>query len=100
MPASPQPVHPRYINIKEPYMPLITIKGIEGAFTPEQKQLAIKKITDALVEIEGENMRPITWVIFEEIKAGDWGIGGNCLGPEHIKAVQSGAVSVRDAIGA
>ena len=29
-------------------MPLITIKGIEGAFTSEQKQLAIKKIADAM----------------------------------------------------
>ena len=45
-------------------------------------------------------MRPITWVIFEEVKAGSWGIAGNCLGPEDVRAVQSGAISVRDAIGA
>ncbi|NIE84799.1 MULTISPECIES: 4-oxalocrotonate tautomerase family protein [unclassified Burkholderia] len=81
-------------------MPLVTIKGIEGVFSEEQKQLAIRKVTDVLVDIEGERMRPITWVIFEEVKGGDWGIAGNCLGAADVKAVQSGAVSVRDAIGA
>ncbi|MFM0094965.1 tautomerase family protein [Paraburkholderia nemoris] len=73
---------------------------MEGVFTAEQKQLAIRKVTDAMVEIEGEKMRPITWVIFEEVKAGDWGIAGKCLGPEEVKAAQTGTIAVRDAIGA
>ena len=30
-------------------MPLVTIKGIEGVFTPEQKAEAIRKVTDAMV---------------------------------------------------
>ena len=39
----------------------------------------IEKLTDTMVEIEGENMRGVTWVVIEEAKSGDWGIGGNAL---------------------
>jgi len=57
-------------------MPLVTIKTIEGVFTDEQKQSMIKKVTEAMVEVEGEAMRDLTWVILEEVKAGSWAIGG------------------------
>jgi 4-oxalocrotonate tautomerase len=80
-------------------MPFVSVKAIEGVFNTEQKQQIVQKITDALVEIEGEKMRPITWVVIEEIKGGSWGIGGNCLNSEHVKAVQSGAVKLTDALG-
>ena len=36
----------------------------------------IQKVTDAMVSVEGENMRPVTWVVVEEVKSGDWGIAG------------------------
>lgn len=51
-------------------MPLVTIKGIEGVFSDEQKAEVIRKVTDAMVSVEGENMRALTWVIFEEVKIG------------------------------
>jgi 4-oxalocrotonate tautomerase len=70
-------------------MPLVTIKGIEGVFTPEQKAEAIRKVTDAMVSIEGEAMRGITWVVFEEVKSGDWGIGGQPITADHVKKLQS-----------
>lgn len=49
-------------------MPLVIIKGIEGVFTEEQKAEAIHKVTEAMVSVEGENMRALTWVLFEEVK--------------------------------
>jgi len=39
-------------------MPMVTVTVIEGVFTPEQKQEMIRKITDTMVEIEGEPLRP------------------------------------------
>jgi 4-oxalocrotonate tautomerase len=57
-------------------MPLVTVKLIEGVFTPAQKQEMIRKLTDTMVSIEGENLRPMTLVLVEEIKSGDWGVGG------------------------
>ena len=52
-------------------MPLIQVKIIEGVFSPQQKQEIVKKLTDTMVAIEGENMRPVTWCIVEEVKSGD-----------------------------
>jgi len=72
-------------------MPLVTIKGIEGVFTSEQKAEAIRKVTDAMVSLEGENLREVTWVIFEEVKSGDWGMGGKTLTAEDVKKLQSGS---------
>jgi 4-oxalocrotonate tautomerase len=58
-------------------MPLVTINVIENVFTNEQKREMIKKVTDAMVSIEGEAMRGITWVLIEEVREGHWGIGGH-----------------------
>ena len=49
---------------------------IEGVFTKEQKSPLVEKITEAIIEVEGERMRPLTWVGIEEVKSGDWAIGG------------------------
>jgi 4-oxalocrotonate tautomerase len=66
---------------KEIPMPLVQVKLIEGVFTEDQKRQMIQKLTDAMVSIEGENMRQVTTVIVEEVKSGDWGIGGQHLRP-------------------
>lgn len=71
-------------------MPLVTIKGIESVFSDEQKAEVIRKVTDAMVSVEGENMRALTWVIFEEVKSGDWGIGGNPVTAQEVLKLQAG----------
>jgi 4-oxalocrotonate tautomerase len=71
-------------------MPLINVKVIEGVFDDSQKQQIITKLTDALVEIEGENMRPVTWCILEEVRSGSWGIAGNPLTTQDVKALAAG----------
>ncbi len=75
-------------------MPLLNVKLIEGVFTPAQKQEMIRKLTDTMVSIEGENMRSVTWVVIEEVKSGDWGIGGNGLTVSDVKALAEGRVKV------
>ncbi len=71
-------------------MPLIQVKLIEGVFSEAQKKEMIKRITDAMVSIEGENMRQVTSVIVEEVKSGDWGIGGKAMTTTDVKALQAG----------
>jgi 4-oxalocrotonate tautomerase len=71
-------------------MPLINVKIIEGVFSPEQKQEMIRKLTDTMVSIEGENMRGVTWCVVEEVKSGDWGIGGNPLTTADVKTLAAG----------
>ncbi|MEQ9814141.1 MAG: 4-oxalocrotonate tautomerase family protein [Azospirillaceae bacterium] len=68
-------------------MPLVDIEVIEGVFDDEQKAKMIEKLTDAMVEIEGENMRQVTWVRIKEVRSGHWGIGGNPLSAEAVKAM-------------
>ena len=60
-------------------MPLVTIDVIKDVFTPSQKRDLIEKVTDAMVAVEGEALRGVTWVRVQEIQQGDWGIGGNTL---------------------
>jgi len=60
-------------------MPLIQVKVIEEVFTPDEKKDLIAKLTDAVVAIKGENVRPVTWVLIEDVRSGEWGIGGKGL---------------------
>ncbi len=71
-------------------MPLVNVKLIEGVFTPAQKQEMVRKLTDTMVAIEGENMRPVTWVVIEEVKSGDWGIGGTPYTADEVKKLAAG----------
>ena len=60
-------------------MPLVDIQVIEGVFDDSQKQELIRNVTDAMVSVEGENMRGVTWVRVQEVKSGQWAIGGEAL---------------------
>ncbi len=71
-------------------MPLVNVKLIEGVFSAEQKREIITRLTDTMVEIEGENMRGVTWVVVEEVQSGDWGIGGQALTTADVKALAAG----------
>jgi len=57
-------------------MPIVTIQVIEGVFSDEQRDAMIQKVTEAMVEVEGEAMRDKTWVLYEEVREGSWAIGG------------------------
>ena len=71
-------------------MPFINVKVIEDVFTPAQKREIVERLTDAMVSVEGENMRGVTWVVVEEVKSGDWGIGGTALSTGDIRALADG----------
>jgi 4-oxalocrotonate tautomerase len=72
-------------------MPLINVKLIEDVFTSEQKRQIVTDLTEAMVAIEGENMRGVTWVVVEEVHSGDWGIGGKPLTTDAVKALAAGS---------
>jgi 4-oxalocrotonate tautomerase len=71
-------------------MPLIRATLVENAITPEQKQELITRITDAVVSIYGENMRPYTWVLVDEVKSGQFGVGGHGFTTEEVRAAMVG----------
>ena len=69
-------------------MPLITVKVIENVFTPEQKAEIIEKLTEAMVAIEGESLREYTLVLIEDVKQGDWSVGGKMLTAADVHRLQ------------
>lgn len=73
-------------------MPFVNVKVIEGVFTSDQKHAIVERLTDAMVAIEGEAMRGVTWVVVEEVASGDWGIGGKCLTTADVKALAGAGV--------
>jgi 4-oxalocrotonate tautomerase len=57
-------------------MPLVNIKGVGGYLTPDQRKELISKVTEAVLAVEGEGLRDVTWVIVEDVAPGAWGVGG------------------------
>lgn len=70
-------------------MPLVDIDVIEGVFDGTQKAQVIEKVTNAMVEVEGDAMRSVTWVRVKEVRSGHWGIGGNTPSTADIKGMAS-----------
>ena len=71
-------------------MPIVTIDVIKDVFTPQQKQELIAKVTEAMITVEGENMRGVTWVRIQEFEGGDWAIGGRALKAADVHALAKG----------
>ena len=60
-------------------MPLVNIEVIENVFTPAQKKEMIEKVSEAMISIEGEALRPYTLVKIDEVKDGNWSVGGKIV---------------------
>ena len=71
-------------------MPFINVKVIEGVFDQTQKQEIVRTLTDAMVAIEGERMRPVTWCLLEEVGSGAWAIAGAPLTTADVHALAAG----------
>ena len=70
-------------------MPFVNVKLIKGVFDDNQKQEMLSRITEAMVDIEGEAMRPVTWVTIEEVNSGEWAVGGKALTTQDVKDLQA-----------
>ncbi len=71
-------------------MLLVTVDAVKNALTPDQKELLIERITSAIAEVEGENIRPVTWVRINEFESGDWAIGGRRLSANDVLEMARG----------
>jgi 4-oxalocrotonate tautomerase len=72
-------------------VPLISVKVIEGVFTPAQEEQIVERLADAMVSMEGEDMRQVTGCVIGEVNSGDRGIGGQPLTTAAVKALAVGA---------
>jgi 4-oxalocrotonate tautomerase len=67
----------------------VTIDVIKDVFTPTKRDLIVK-VTEAMIAVEGENMRPVTWVRISEFESGDWAIGGKALRTSDVQSLAAG----------
>ena len=70
-------------------MPLVTIDIIKDVFPPAKKRELIDKVTEAMIAVEGEELRSVTWVRIREVEQGDWAIGGQTLDATMVRAMSS-----------
>jgi 4-oxalocrotonate tautomerase len=68
-------------------MPLVEVKGFEDELTAEQTRELIQKITDAVTTVTSEKLRDVTWVIINQVKSGNWGVGGKALGLQDVRKI-------------
>ncbi|GAA6168685.1 tautomerase family protein [Sessilibacter corallicola] len=70
-------------------MPLITVKVFEDELDAQQSKDLIEKITSSVTEVTSEKLRDVTWVVIEEVKDGQWGVGGNALSLADVKKLMA-----------
>ena len=46
-----------------------------------------------MVAIEGEEMRSVTWCLVEEVASGEWGLGGQTVTADDVKALARGGAA-------
>jgi 4-oxalocrotonate tautomerase family enzyme len=78
-------------------MPFINIKVLKGTLSEEKKKEMISRVTETVAEIEArpspkDNLQRYTWCVIDEVDFANWGIGGNPVTPEILKAVLEGKV--------
>lgn len=58
-------------------MPVIEVKAFERRFADSATcEELITKLTDALCDVYGEELRDETWVVLTGVQASRWGFGG------------------------
>ena len=68
-------------------MPYVTISTVRGILDAGQKKTLLERVTDLLVEVEGQgnpDFRRNVWVRIEEQEPSHWSLGGMQPTPEII----------------
>lgn len=72
-------------------MPFVNICTMKGALTSNQKKEIHQRLTDLLVEIEGQGneiFRQFVWVMIEEEDPDNWSVGGNQISLEMLNSIR------------
>lgn len=68
-------------------MPYVTISTVRGIFDVAQKKALLERVTDLMVEVEGQgdpDFRRNVWVKIEEGEPASWSLGGMMPTPDLI----------------
>ncbi|MFP3901195.1 MAG: tautomerase family protein [Acidimicrobiia bacterium] len=70
-------------------MPFVDIRVVKDAFTHDEKQEMVARVSDAMIGIEGEGLRQSTHVVITETPDGEWAIGGKPMTADSVKQMRS-----------
>ena len=73
------------LNRKDQAMPLVNVKVMENVLTDQQKAQIADRITETFATVVGEPVRPVTWVVIEDIRSGQLSIGGQEVTTEGVR---------------
>ncbi|MBW2092001.1 MAG: tautomerase family protein [Deltaproteobacteria bacterium] len=76
-------------------MPFINIRVLKGTLSEDKKKEMINRVSETVAEIEArpaakEKLIPHTWCVIDEVDFENWGIGGNPVTPDALKAILEG----------
>lgn len=74
-------------------VPIIDVKVMEGVLTTEQKQMIARGFTDVFSDIVGSPVRPVTWVVIQDVASGQWMMSGDPITTEGVKELLRGEPS-------
>ncbi|MHC4940945.1 MAG: tautomerase family protein [Planctomycetota bacterium] len=57
-------------------------------FSDAEKRELAEKVSEAIIDVEGEGLREKTVVIVEETRSGDWAVGGSSLTTEVVRGLR------------
>ena len=75
-------------------MPFIDIKVIQGVFTPEEKRELVERVSETVIALEGEALRPYTTTAITETPSGEWAVGGQLFTADEVKAARATTATV------
>ena len=67
-------------------MPLVEVKLVDEVYSEAERIELISKVTEAIISVKGESIRPLTWVLIETLPSLQWGVGGKVLTAEQARA--------------
>ncbi|MDQ3996326.1 MAG: tautomerase family protein [Gemmatimonadota bacterium] len=71
-------------------MPLVRITLVGDTLSGDQKRQLARNVTDGIVAVVGENLRPYVIISIDEAKSGDLVLGGHALTSEDVRAIAAG----------
>lgn len=75
-------------------MPFIDIKVIQGVFTAEEKRELVERVSEAVIAVEGEALRPVTHTAITETPSGEWAVGGQAYTADDVRAMRAATAAV------
>ena len=75
-------------------MPFVDINVTQGVFTPDEKRELVERVSDTVIALEGEALRPFTVTAITETPSGEWAVGGQTYTADDVKAARSAVATI------